>query len=85
MDDVDGPFEIELDEIEREDPEPFGPEQYRISFRVRRELESFVVPVWIEVGSVPTADLIRVAMHDLNGVLAQLTAETAAWRIEGRG
>ena len=83
-DEVEDPWEIELDEIEREMSDPFDKEQYRVTFRVSRADEGFTVPIWIDVGSVPTVDLIRVAMHVLHEVLVRLAEQTRSWRIAAR-
>ena len=76
-----GEFEIELDEIERERDTPFDPEAYKVSFTVERDGRAFRIAVWIEVGTVPTTDLIRHAMGEMHGVLKQLAEQTAAWRL----
>ena len=78
-----GEFEIGLLEIEREDS-PFDPETYKVIFEITREGNTWPAAVWIQVGAVPTADLIRVAMSLLHMTLKQLAAQTEAWRIENK-
>lgn len=77
-------YEIELLEIERDEDAPFDPEAYKVVFEVSREGRSWNAAVWIEVGSVPTVDLIRTAMSMLHLTLHQLATQTEAWRIEAR-
>ena len=79
-----GDFEIGLLEIERDSDSPFDPETYKVVFEISRDGRSWNAAVWIEVGSVPTVDLIRTAMSMLHITLQQLATQTEAWRIEAR-
>lgn len=74
-----GEFEIELDGVERESVGPFGPDEFKVSFRVTRDGNAFEVAVWIDVGETTTSDLLRLAMHNLHLDLVQLAEQTKAW------
>ncbi len=76
-----GEFEIGLLEIVREDGLPFEPELYQANFEITQDGNSFTMSVWIEVGSVPTAELIRHAMNLLHLTAAQLAKQTEGWRM----
>ncbi|MFH6783579.1 MULTISPECIES: hypothetical protein [Methylobacterium] len=78
--DPDQDFTIELQRMEFEDDDPFGPETYVITFRVERDGRGFDVNVWLLAHSVPTVDLIRAAMVLLHEVVAKLTEQTRAWK-----
>ncbi|MGA0595422.1 hypothetical protein [Enterovirga sp. CN4-39] len=76
-----GEFDIGLLEVVRDDGPPFVPEFYQANFEITQDSNSFTMSVWIEVGSVPTVDLIRHAMNLLHLTAAQLAKQTEGWRM----
>ena len=85
MSEPEGDFTIELIGLmlDLDDEDEFDEVQtYRASFGIQRDDRRFAVTVWFDRGDCRTADLIRVAMSRLHGVLVQLARQTDGWRLD---
>jgi hypothetical protein len=74
-------IEVTLVRMERAQYRPDVVESMRVTFRIRRGLVEFEVPVWISPDKFDEADIVRVARSALHQISSDLAAQTTPWAI----